>query len=77
MPNIGVTMDTPKSENDWRAEGDAHTLANAREIEADGPRLAKARAAAHRKVMEMARVAGQPTARPEDTAGGLRRIPNA
>lgn len=47
----------PTTPDDWKAESDASTLAAAREIEADSARLAKARAAAHRKAAAMAAVA--------------------
>lgn len=53
-----------KSDKDWEAEGDAHTLVNAEAIQADKARLGKAKAAAKRMLKEeqvkaqaMARVA--------------------
>jgi hypothetical protein len=55
----------PTSPSDYQAEADAHTLAEAHRIEADGARLAKARACAHEKAQRMAAVAKDATA---DTA---------
>jgi hypothetical protein len=63
------------TDQDWRAEGDANTLAEAKRIEADGVRLARARAAAHKKAMELLAGSGINPASPEDGAAGLKRIP--
>lgn len=61
-------MDTATpSMDDWRAEEDARVLAMAREIETNGTRLAKARAAAHRKAAAMAAVAATKV---DDSAAG-------
>lgn len=46
------------SENDWRVEGDLNTLLEAKKIEADPKRMAKVRALAKQKMLDVASVAG-------------------
>lgn len=67
-------MNTPESPDHWRAESDANTLAEAKRIEADGTRLAYARAAAHKKAMELLAGSGIAPDSPQDTAAGLKRL---
>lgn len=43
---------TPKSDKDWEAEGDASTLAQAKAIKDDSPRLKRAQTAAGRMADE-------------------------
>lgn len=51
-----VTMD---SDAEWRAESDLRTLIEAEKIEADPKRMAKVRALAQKKMMEVAKVASE------------------
>lgn len=48
-----------KSEDDWRAESDLHTLMEAEKIKRDPKRLAKAQALAKKKMMDVAAVAAE------------------
>ena len=69
-------MDGPQPYDEYQAECDARTLAEAKAIEANGSRFAKARAAAHRKATEMAKVAGAKadTSAEEQLANGYRKV---
>ena len=48
---------TSVGETDWRAEGDLSTLLEAKKIEADKRRMAKVRALAKQKMLDVACVA--------------------
>jgi hypothetical protein len=45
-------------DRDWQAESDADTLVRVKEIESDGARFARARAAAHTRALRLAQAAG-------------------
>jgi len=45
------------SDNDWRTESDVNTLLEAKKIEADKKRMAKVRALAKQKMLDVASVA--------------------
>lgn len=69
-------MDGPMPYDEYQAECDARTLAEAKAIEKDGARFAKARAAAHKKATEMARVAGARTdvSAEDQLSNGYRKV---
>ena len=46
-----------KPDEEWRVEADLHTLMEAEKIEADPKRMAKVRALAQKKMMEVASIA--------------------
>jgi len=54
------SKDVPiKPEEEWRAESDLHTLMEAERIEKDPKRMAKVRALAQKKMMEVASIASE------------------
>lgn len=55
----GISIAAVKSEDDWRAESDLHTLMEAEKIKKDPKRLAKAQALAKQKMMDVAAVASE------------------
>lgn len=48
-----------KPDEEWRAEADLHTLMEAEKIKADPKRMAKVRALAQKKMMEVASIASE------------------
>ena len=48
-----------KADEEWRAESDLHTLMEAEKIEKDPKRMAKVRALAQKKMMEVASIASE------------------
>lgn len=48
-----------KPDEEWRAEADLHTLMEAEKIEKDPKRMAKVRALAQKKMMEVASIASE------------------
>ena len=48
-----------KPDEEWRAEADLHTLLEAEKIKADPKRMAKVRALAQKKMMEVASIASE------------------
>lgn len=55
---LSASAQMAKTEADWQAEGDMHTLARAAEIRADPKRLKAAQELAKKKLLELAQVAG-------------------
>jgi len=57
MAKKGNAINTIRGEDDWQVESDLRTLMDAEKIEKDPKRLAKARALAKSKLLEVAAIA--------------------